>query len=140
MYIIIIMEGFIERKIDKNLLMHLSPSRDSPGTDTGQHQQCGSQGMTKVGECQSKQVSLELASKTIYCLLACDSLWQPVPFNWYGAAKPCLPMCFLGWVEETGSRMPRVRLLDLIKANRYGGWAKLIALKTRRLYLKKIRC
>ena len=52
-------------------------------------------------------------------------------------AKPRLPMCFLGRVEETDSLLPRVRLLDLIKAERYGGCDRLRALNTRRLYLKK---
>ena len=51
-------------------------------------------------------------------------------------AKPCLPMCFLGRVEETDSLLLWVRLLNLIKDERYGGCDKLIALNTRRLYLK----
>ena len=45
-------------------------------------------------------------------------------------------MCFLGRVEETDSLLPRVRLLDLIKAERYAGCERLIALNTRRLYLR----
>ena len=40
------------------------------------------QGMIKVGVCRFKQVSLELASKTMFCLLGSDSLWEPVPLNW----------------------------------------------------------
>ena len=43
--------------------------------------------MTKVGVCKIKQASLELASKTIYCLLGSDSLWQPFPFNWCDDCK-----------------------------------------------------
>ena len=35
--IIIIIKGFIERKINTNPLMHLSPRRESPGTDMGQY-------------------------------------------------------------------------------------------------------
>ena len=46
-------------------------------------------------------------------------------------------MCFLGRVEEIGSLLPRMRLLDLIKAERYGGCERLIALNTKRLYLKE---
>ena len=38
--------------------------------------------MIKVGVCRFKQVSLELASKTMFCLLGSDSLWEPVPLNW----------------------------------------------------------
>ena len=46
--------------------MHLSPRKDSPGTDMGQDLKSTSQGMTKVGgQCQYKQVSLELTSETI---------------------------------------------------------------------------
>ena len=40
-------------------------------------------------------------------------------------------MCFLGWVEETDSLLLGVRLLSLVKAER------LIALNTKRLYLKR---
>ena len=54
-------------------------------------------------------------------------------------AKPRLPMCFLGWVEEIDSLLPRVRLLDLIKAERYGVCERLIALNTKRLYLKRMQ-
>ena len=43
-------------------------------------------------------------------------------------------MCFLGRVEEIDSLLPRVRLLDLIKAERYEGCQRLIALNTKRLY------
>ena len=35
--LIIIVVGFIERKIDTNPLMRLSPRRESPGTDMGRH-------------------------------------------------------------------------------------------------------
>ena len=47
--IIIIIVGFIERKIDTNPLMRLSPRRNSPGTDMGQHPKGARQGITKVG-------------------------------------------------------------------------------------------
>ena len=40
-------------------------------------------------------------------------------------------MCLLGRVEEIDSLLPRVRLLDLIKAERYGGCERLIALNTK---------
>ena len=43
-------------------------------------------------------------------------------------AKQHLPMCFLGRAEETDSLLPQVRLLNLIKAEKYGGCERLIAL------------
>ena len=43
------MVGFIERKIDTNPLMRLSPRRESPGTDMGQHLKSARQGITKMG-------------------------------------------------------------------------------------------
>ena len=43
-------------------------------------------------------------------------------------AKPCLPMAFLGRIEERESRFPRVRLLVLIKDDKYVGWENLIVL------------
>ena len=46
---IIIIVGFIERKIDTNPLMRLSPRRNSPGTGMGQHPKSARQGITKVG-------------------------------------------------------------------------------------------
>ena len=52
--------------------MHLSPRRDSPGAAMGQYPKSTSQGMTKVRVCQSKQVSFEPASETIYRLLGSD--------------------------------------------------------------------
>ena len=50
--IIIIRVGFIERKIDTNPLMRLSPRRESPETDMGRHLKSASQGITKVGGIQ----------------------------------------------------------------------------------------
>ena len=47
--IIIIIVGIIEHKIDTNPLMCLSPRRESPGTDMGQHLKSACQGITKVG-------------------------------------------------------------------------------------------
>ena len=43
-------------------------------------------------------------------------------------AKPCLPMTFMGRTEERESQYPRVRLLDLIKDDKYEGWENLIVL------------
>ena len=43
-------------------------------------------------------------------------------------------MCFLGRFEDIDSLLPQVRLLVLIKAERYGGCERLIALNTKRLY------
>ena len=54
-------------------------------------------------------------------------------------AKPHLPMAFLGRAEERKSRFPRVRLLGLIKDDKYEGWENLIALNVIRLYLNRIR-
>ena len=71
--------------------MHLSPRKDSPGTDMGQDLKSTSQGMTKVGgggggQCQYKQVSLELASETInkgkptrYSRFTCMTLLSDCP-------------------------------------------------------------
>ena len=53
--IIVIIVGFIERKIDTN---PVSPRRNSPGTDMAQHPKSAHQGITKVGVCQPEQVSL----------------------------------------------------------------------------------
>ena len=44
----IIQVGFIEHKIDTNPLMRLSPRRDFPGTDMGQHSNSARQGITKA--------------------------------------------------------------------------------------------
>ena len=43
-------------------------------------------------------------------------------------AKPRLPMVFLRRTEKRESQFPRVRLLDLIKDDKYVGWENLIAL------------
>ena len=56
--VIIITVGFIERKTDTNPLMHLSPRRESPGTDMGQHLKSAHQGKTKVGVCHPEEASL----------------------------------------------------------------------------------
>ena len=53
-------------------------------------------------------------------------------------AKTCLPMIFLGQIEERDSRLPRVRLLVLIKNGKYVGWENLMALNVMRLYLNKM--
>ena len=47
--IIIIIVGFIQRKIDTNPLMRLSPRRESPGTGMGRHLKIPHQSITKVG-------------------------------------------------------------------------------------------
>ena len=47
--IIIIIIGFIERKIDTNPLMCLSPRNESPGTGMGRHLKSTHKGITKVG-------------------------------------------------------------------------------------------
>ena len=53
-------------------------------------------------------------------------------------AKPRLPLAFLGRTEERERRFPRVRLLDLIKDDKYEGWENLIALNVIRLYWNRI--
>ena len=77
--------------------------------------------------------------QSIVCsdLTVCGSL-----FHSAGAAtaKSRMPMCFSGQVEETDSLLLRVRLLNLIKAEIYGGCERLIALNTRILCLKRIQC
>ena len=62
----------------------------------------------------------------------CRSLFQSI-------AKPHLPMAFLGQTEERESRFPEVRLLDLIKVDKYEGWENLIALNVIRLHLNRLR-
>ena len=53
-------------------------------------------------------------------------------------AKHRLPMAFLGPTEGRDSRFPQVRLLVLIKDDKYVGWENLMALKVIRLYLNKM--
>ena len=48
-------------------------------------------------------------------------------------AKPGLPMALLGQTEKRDGRFPRVRLLVLIKDDRYVGWESLVALNEMRL-------
>ena len=55
---IIIIVGFIERKIDTNPRMRLNPRRERRGTDMGRHLKSTRQGITNVGVCQPEQVSL----------------------------------------------------------------------------------
>ena len=82
----------------------------------GRHLKSARQGITKVGGYASlnKWVFSWLLKPSIVCwdLTVCGSL-----FHSAGAAtaKPRLPMCFLGRVEETDRLLPQVRLLDLIK-------------------------
>ena len=47
-------------------------------------------------------------------------------------------MAFLGQTEERDSRFPEVRLLVLIKDDKYVGWENLSVLRVMRLYLNKI--
>ena len=46
--IIIIIVGFIQRKIDTNPHMRLSSRRENPGTDMCRHRKSSHQGITKV--------------------------------------------------------------------------------------------
>ena len=50
-------------------------------------------------------------------------------------AKLHLPMAFLGQTEERDSRFPPVRLLVLIKDDKYVDWENLMAMKVFSLYL-----
>ena len=47
-------------------------------------------------------------------------------------------MAFLGQTEAKDRRFPRVRLLVLIKDDKYMGWENLMTLKVIRLYLNKM--
>ena len=49
--------------------------------------------------------------------------------------KPSLPMAFLGQTEERESRFPQIRLLGLIKDDKYEDWGNLISLNVIRLYI-----
>ena len=62
-----------------------------------------------------------------------------VPFSGEGIAKPGLPVAFQGQTEERASRFPPVRLLVLIKDDKYVGWENLMTLKVIRLYLSKMQ-
>ena len=53
-------------------------------------------------------------------------------------AEPRLPMAFLGQTEERDRRFSQVRLLVLIKDDKYVGWENLMALKVIRLYFNKM--
>ena len=66
----------------------------------------------------------------------CGSLFHSVG---EAIAKPRLPMAFLGQTEEGDSRFPQVRLLLLIKDDKYVGQENLMALKVIRLYLNKMQ-
>ena len=68
----------------------------------------------------------------------CASLFHKVG---EAIAKPHLPMAFLGRTEELKreSRFPQVKLLVMIKDDKYTSWENLIALNVIRLYLNKIR-
>ena len=59
-------------------------------------------------------------------------------FHFVGAPAMKLrcPERLFGLDEEIDRRLPRVRSL---RAERYGGWLKCIALQVRRLYLNNIR-
>ena len=54
-------------------------------------------------------------------------------------AKPRLPMAFLVQTEGRDGQFPPVRLLVLIKDDKYVGWQNLMALKIIRMYLKKMQ-
>ena len=54
-------------------------------------------------------------------------------------ANPLLPMAFLGQTEERDSLFLRVRLLVLIKDDKFVGWENLMALKVKSLHLNKMR-
>ena len=54
----------------------------------------------------------------------CRSLFHSLGVD---IAKPCLPMAFLGRTEERESQFPRVRLLVMIKDDKYVGWENLNA-------------
>ena len=79
-----------------------------------------------------------MASKPYDCVLRSYRLWESVPFSGRKHCKAS-PTAFLGRTEERESRFPRVRLLGLIKDDKYEGWENLIALNVIRLYLNRIR-
>ena len=54
-------------------------------------------------------------------------------------AKPLLSMTFLNQTEERDRRFLRVRLLILIKGDKYVGFENLMTLKVIRLYLNKMQ-
>ena len=52
-------------------------------------------------------------------------------------AKPHLPMAFFGQIEERGSRFPQVRLLVLIKDDKYVDWEKINGLECNEIVFKQ---
>ena len=54
--------------------------------------------------------------------------------------KPHLSITFIGQTEERDSPFPHVRLLVLIKDDKYVGCENLMALNAMRSYLNKMRC
>ena len=86
----------------------------------------------------NKKVFSWLQKPVIVCYdrTDCGSLFHSVG---EAIAKPRLPMAFLGRTEERDSLFPRVRLLVLIKDDKYVGFENLMALKVIRLYLNKMR-
>ena len=52
-------------------------------------------------------------------------------------AKPHLPMAFLGQTGERDSRFLWVRILVLIKDDKYVGWENLMTMDVMRLYFRQ---
>ena len=71
--------------------------------------------------------------------MCCDGTDYGSLFHTVGEtiAKPHLPMAFLRQTEERYSLFPRVRLLVLIKDDKYLGWENLMALKVIRCIFKQ---
>ena len=80
-----------------------------------------------------------MASKPYDCVLRLYRLWESVPFSGRSHCKTSPTNGLLGITEERESRFPQVRLLGLIKDDKYEGWENLIALNVIRLYLNRIR-
>ena len=62
------------------------------------------------------------------------SIQREKPLQKEAIAKLCLPMAFLGQTEERESQFPQVRLLVMIKDDKYVGWENFIALNVIRLF------
>ena len=50
-----------------------------------------------------------------------------------------VPVAFVRQTEETDDLFPQVKLLDLIRDDKYGAYDRILALKIRRLYLNRMR-
>ena len=71
-------------------------------------------------------------------MVCCDLTLVGSLFHSTGAAVAKCHLAFLGQNVKTDNLLPHVRLLDLISGDKQAGCEKVMALKIRRLYFKKV--